>query len=34
MTRVPWARQLTAKEAKAVTVEKVLGGSDGWNPGR
>ena len=30
--RVPWARQLTAAEAKAITVEKVLGGSDGWNP--
>jgi len=30
--RVPWARQLTAEEAKAITVEKVLGGSDGWNP--
>ncbi|MGD1020382.1 MAG: pectinesterase family protein [Verrucomicrobiia bacterium] len=32
--RVPWARQLTADEAKAITVEKVLGGFDGWNPSR
>ena len=32
--RVPWARQLTAEEAKAITVEKVLGGPDGWNPGK
>jgi pectinesterase len=30
--RVPWARQLTADEAKAIMVEKVLGGPDGWNP--
>ncbi|MDE3066201.1 MAG: pectin esterase [Verrucomicrobiota bacterium] len=30
--RAPWARQLTAQEARAVTVEKVLGGADGWNP--
>ena len=30
--RVPWARQLTESEAKAITVEKVLGGSDGWDP--
>ncbi|HVM59953.1 MAG TPA: pectinesterase family protein [Verrucomicrobiae bacterium] len=30
--RVPWARQLTANEAKAITVAKVLGGADGWNP--
>jgi len=32
--RVPWARQLTEAEAKAITLEKVLGGSDGWNPKR
>jgi pectinesterase len=32
--RAPWARQLTAEEAKAITVEKVLGGSDGWNPSK
>ena len=30
--RVKWARQLTADQATAITVEKVLGGSDGWNP--
>ena len=30
--RVPWARQLTEAEARAITVEKVLGGADGWNP--
>ena len=30
--RVPWARQLTPGEADVITVEKVLGGSDGWNP--
>ncbi len=31
--RVPWAKQLTAKEAEAFTVEKILGGADGWKPG-
>jgi pectinesterase len=30
--RVPWARQLPAREAKAITPKKVLAGSDGWNP--
>jgi pectinesterase len=30
--RVRWARQLTADEAKALTVLKVLGGSDRWDP--
>jgi len=30
--RVTWARQLTKNEAKRITLEKVLGGSDGWNP--
>jgi pectinesterase len=30
--RVPWARQLTTEQAKAVTIESVLGGRDGWNP--
>jgi pectinesterase len=30
--RAPWARQLSATEAKAITVKNVLGGSDGWNP--
>lgn len=31
-TRVPWAKQLTAAEAAALTPERVLGGADGWNP--
>ncbi len=30
--RVPWSRQLTEAEAKTITVGKVLGGADGWNP--
>ncbi len=30
--RVPWARQLMKKEADEITLEKVLGGLDGWNP--
>lgn len=30
--RVPWSRQLTADEAKEFTIEKVLAGTDGWNP--
>ena len=30
--RVPWARQLTEKETEEITVEKVLGGLDEWNP--
>jgi pectinesterase len=30
--RVAWSRQLTAKQASAITVEKVLGGPDKWNP--
>ena len=30
--RVAWARQLTEVEAKAITMQKVLAGSDGWNP--
>jgi pectinesterase len=30
--RVKWARQLTQAEADKITVESVLGGSDGWNP--
>ena len=32
--RVKWARQLTKDEADKITVESVLGGSDGWNPTR
>jgi pectinesterase len=30
--RVSWARQLTSREAQKISVETVLGGSDGWNP--
>lgn len=30
--RVKWARQLTADQAPTITVEKVLGGVDGWHP--
>lgn len=30
--RVPWAHQLTEDQAKAITVESVLSGEDGWNP--
>jgi len=30
--RVPWARQLTARDAEAITLQKVLGGSGEWNP--
>lgn len=31
--RVPWSKQLTKDEAARITVEKVLGGQDGWKPG-
>jgi pectinesterase len=31
-SRVTWAHQLTENQAKAITVDKVLGGSDGWDP--
>jgi hypothetical protein len=31
-TRPDWTRQLTAAEAKKITVETVLGGADGWDP--
>jgi len=31
--RVKWAKQLTDDEAKAYTVENVLGGKDNWKPG-
>src|SRR6266550_4533154 len=34
LARVRWVRQLTKTEARAVTLRKVLAGSDGWNPGR
>lgn len=30
--RVSWSRQLTAEEAKNITVQEVLKGADGWNP--
>ena len=30
--RVAWARRLTKSEAKNITPERVLAGSDGWNP--
>jgi pectinesterase len=30
--RPDWTKQLSAAEAKKITVEKVLGGADGWNP--
>ena len=30
--RVAWARQLTARQAEAITVQSVLGGMDGWDP--
>ena len=30
--RYPWARQLTEDQAKAVTIESVLGGGDHWDP--
>lgn len=32
--RVAWAHQLTEEQAKAYTIENVLGGKDGWNPTR
>jgi pectinesterase len=30
--RVDWSKQLTEAEAKKITVDKVLGGADGWVP--
>lgn len=30
--RVAWSRQLTEKEAHAITVQSVLAGRDGWDP--
>jgi pectinesterase len=30
--RPDWTKQLSAADAKKITVEKVLGGADGWNP--
>jgi len=31
-TRPDWTKQLSDAEAKKITLEKVLGGADGWNP--
>lgn len=31
-TRVSWAKQLSAAEARSITLEKVLRGVDRWNP--
>lgn len=31
--RVKWSKQLTDDEAKKLTVENILAGSDGWHPG-
>ena len=31
-SRVKWSRQLTGAQARIITIEKVLGGADGWNP--
>jgi pectinesterase len=30
--RVRWSHQLTRAQAKAITIKRVLGGPDGWNP--
>lgn len=30
--RVPWSHQLSAEQASQITIEHVLGGTDGWNP--
>ncbi|MGH7953260.1 MAG: pectinesterase family protein, partial [Limisphaerales bacterium] len=30
--RVDWSKQLTQSEADAITIKKVLGGADTWNP--
>ena len=32
VARVPWSKQLTAGEAAAYSIEKVLAGADGWDP--
>jgi pectinesterase len=31
-SRTDWTRQLKKSEAEKITLEKVLGGADGWNP--
>ncbi|MEA3188685.1 MAG: pectinesterase [Chthoniobacter sp.] len=30
--RAPWTKQLTKEEAEKITLETVLGGTDGWKP--
>ncbi|HXI73568.1 MAG TPA: pectinesterase family protein [Verrucomicrobiae bacterium] len=32
--RPDWTKQLNQSEAQKITTESVLGGTDGWNPGR
>ena len=32
--RVKWCKQLSKKEAENYSIEKVLGGIDGWAPAR
>lgn len=32
--RVPWAKQLKEAEAKSLSVETILRGTDGWNPAK
>ena len=32
LSRPDWTKQLSETAAKKITVEKVLGGADGWNP--
>ena len=32
--RYKWAKQLTKTEADQISIQAVLGGSDGWNPAR
>lgn len=32
--RPDWIKRLTKSEAEKITVQKVLGGSDGWNPAK
>lgn len=32
LERVGWAKRLTPEEAVGLTAERILGGSDGWNP--
>jgi len=32
-TRVDWSHQLTSAQAKKITVDSVLGGTDSWDTG-